>query len=165
MNFLPLLVAAVVPLIFGFIWYNDKAFGNAWMKTGNLNVDDLKKGNMAILLGSVFLLCLLLAMGLTQLVVHQNSLPGLFNVKGANPSPDSPEGKLIEMFATGQYATLHRTFTHGMVHGLIYSILLVLPLIGINALFERRGWKYIMIHLGYWALTLMVMGGIICSWK
>jgi len=30
-------------------------------------------------------------------------------------------------------------------------------------MFERRGFKYIAIHGGYWMLTLGLMGGIICQ--
>jgi hypothetical protein len=37
------------------------------------------------------------------------------------------------------------------------------PIVGINGLFERKSWKYIFIHAGYWMLTLMLMGGIVCA--
>jgi hypothetical protein len=56
-----------------------------------------------------------------------------------------------------------RTFKHGMLHGIITSIFLVLPIIGINALFERRGAKYIFIHVGFWAICFALMGGILCQ--
>jgi hypothetical protein len=36
-------------------------------------------------------------------------------------------------------------------------------LIGINAVFERKGFKYIAIHTAYWMLTMAIMGGIICA--
>ncbi|MEM1124806.1 MAG: DUF1761 domain-containing protein, partial [Bacteroidota bacterium] len=32
-----------------------------------------------------------------------------------------------------------------------------------NALFERRGWKYIWIHTGYWFITLALIGGLLCA--
>ena len=34
---------------------------------------------------------------------------------------------------------------------------------GTNALFERKGFRYIAVNAGYWILTLMIMGGIICQ--
>lgn len=33
----------------------------------------------------------------------------------------------------------------------------------INALFERRGFKYIAIHTGYWLITLAIIGGLMCQ--
>ena len=35
--------------------------------------------------------------------------------------------------------------------------------IGINALFERKGFKYIAINAGYWILCLGLMGGVLCA--
>jgi hypothetical protein len=163
MNLLANGVAALIPLILGFIWYSDKVFGPAWKKAGNLDEEKLKSGNMAVTLLFALVLSFLLGAALTQLVIHQNALPGLFNVKGANPTPESEAGQFLKMFSE-KYGMLHRTFTHGVVHGIIYSILFVLPIIGINALFEKRGWKYIMIHFGFWLICLALMGGIICAW-
>ena len=61
------------------------------------------------------------------------------------------------------YGGNFRTFKHGAFHGTLYSVFLVLPLIGINALFERKSWSYVWIHVGYWALTLALMGGVISA--
>ena len=57
-----------------------------------------------------------------------------------------------------------RTFKHGALHGGIMGTLLVTPVIAINALFERKGFKYIAIHAGYWIVSMIIMGGIICQW-
>jgi hypothetical protein len=45
------------------------------------------------------------------------------------------------------------------------TLFVVLPTLGTNALFEQKNWKYILINVGYWALTLSVMGGIISLWR
>lgn len=164
MNFLAILVAALVPLAMGTVWYSDKVLGSKWKAAAELNEEKLKSGNMVILLGSVFLLCVLLAMAMNMLVIHQTMIPGLFVNNGQPPAAGSEEAIFIDNFMT-KYGHLHRTFTHGMVHGIINSILIVLPLVGINALFEKRGWKYIFIHFGYWLITFAIMGGIICAWK
>jgi hypothetical protein len=34
-----------------------------------------------------------------------------------------------------------------------------------NALFERKGWKYIWINTGYWVITVSIMGGILCAFN
>jgi hypothetical protein len=58
-----------------------------------------------------------------------------------------------------------RTFRHGVFHGILAGIFIALPIIGTNALFERKSTKYILINAGYWIVTLGVMGGIICVLK
>jgi hypothetical protein len=63
------------------------------------------------------------------------------------------------------YGDRFRTFKHGALHGGITSIFFVLPMIAIPAMFERRSAKYILIHAGYWFISLCIMGGIICAWK
>jgi len=62
-----------------------------------------------------------------------------------------------------KYGKNFRTFKHGMLHGFIAGITLGVSIIGVTAMFERRSTKYILIHLGYWAITFMIMGGIICQ--
>jgi hypothetical protein len=56
-----------------------------------------------------------------------------------------------------------RTFKHGALHGTITGIGLALPIVAVNAMFERKGVKYILINAGFWTLCLIVMGGIICQ--
>ncbi|WP_308224826.1 DUF1761 domain-containing protein [Flavobacterium sp. J372] len=34
----------------------------------------------------------------------------------------------------------------------------------INALFERKSAKYVLINAGYFIVSLAIMGGIICQW-
>ena len=57
------------------------------------------------------------------------------------------------------------TFKHGAFHGLLMSLFIVLPTLGTNALYEQKGWKYIMINVGYWAVSFAIMGGILNIWR
>lgn len=36
MNFVAIIVAALVPMIIGFIWYHPKVFGNTWMQVAGM---------------------------------------------------------------------------------------------------------------------------------
>jgi len=75
-----------------------------------------------------------------------------------------PEVKALFDMLMERFGTEFRTFKHGALHGVIAGLFIVLPVLGTNALFERKGWKYILINVGYWTLTLALMGGIICQW-
>ena len=43
-NFIAVLIAAVVPMVMGFIWYNPKVFGTIWMKETVLTQEEIQKG-------------------------------------------------------------------------------------------------------------------------
>ena len=51
MNILAVLVAAIVPMAIGMVWYNPKTLGNAWMKETGLNEEELRKANMVKIFG------------------------------------------------------------------------------------------------------------------
>lgn len=76
----------------------------------------------------------------------------------------SSEAYKAYTYLMDNYGNNFRTFKHGALHGFIYSIFIALPLIGVNALYDRRSGKYILINWGYWAVVMTVMGGIICAW-
>ena len=51
-----LLLAALVPLAIGNIWYNPKiGFGNAWMKASGMTEEKAKGANMILILGLTYL--------------------------------------------------------------------------------------------------------------
>lgn len=64
-----------------------------------------------------------------------------------------------------KYGNNFRTFKHGVFHGVISGIFLIFPLFAINAMFERKGFKYIFINSGYWLVSFALMGGIICAFS
>ena len=45
------------------------------------------------------------------------------------------------------------------------GLFFALPVVGVGAIFERRSFKYVMVSGGYWVITCMVMGAIICAMK
>ena len=53
-NWIATLVAAIVPMFIGFIWYHGKTFGNRWMKETGLDPAKLASGNMAIICTQLF---------------------------------------------------------------------------------------------------------------
>lgn len=158
LNPIAIIVAAVSALVVGFIWYNPKVFGNAWMKAAGMTDEQVKGGNMAKIFGLALLFAFLLVTALPGIVIHQM---GVFSLVGGDPSTALPSYEAIMT----DYSDAFRTFKHGAFHGVLTGIFIALPIIGTNALFERKGAKYIFINSGYWIVTLGVMGAIICGWR
>jgi len=164
MNFLILFAAAIVPTITGFIYYNPKVFGNAWMKAAGLTEEQLKGTNMAVVFGVSLLLSFLLAFSLSPIVIHQFGIMGTLESAMRADSPTAAEATALFNSLMETYGSHHRHFGHGALHGAMTALLLVLPVMGTNALFERKSFKYIAINAGYWTITLALMGGIICQY-
>ncbi|MFD0834761.1 DUF1761 domain-containing protein [Mariniflexile aquimaris] len=158
LNPLAIVVAAVSALVVGFIWYNPKVFGTAWMQAAGMTDEQIKGGNMLKIFGLALVFAFLLATALPGIVIHQM---GAFSLVGGD------EANALPSYAAflADYSDVFRTFKHGAFHGVFTGIFIALPIIGTNALFERKSAKYIFINSGYWIVTLGVMGAIICGWR
>ena len=139
-NWIALVIAAIVPLIVGFVWYNPKVFGIIWMRESGMTEEKAKQMNPAKTFGLSIVCAFLIAFFLW---------PQVFTGGG----PGEPHG--VEPYVT---------FKHGAFHGALIGVFLVLPVFCINALFEQRSFKYVVINVGYWIVTLTLMGGIINAW-
>jgi hypothetical protein len=162
MIFLHAFVAALITLLVGFIWYNPKVFGTAWMHSIGKTEEELKGANMPLTFGLTFLFSFMLAIALHPLVIHQFGIMSLLaDIPGSREGNAtlSLNGNIIE------HTHKFRTFKHGALHGTIAGILIALPIIGIGGLFDRRSAKYILISAGYWIVSLALMGGLICAWE
>ena len=160
LNFYVFFIAAVIPLITGAIWYNPKVLGTAWMKASGVTEEQAQSGNMPVIFGLTYLLGLFVAFSLYSVVIHQG---GLFSLMVTEPGFQDAGSEVSKYFADfmERYGDKHRTFGHGAFHSFFTGLLLATPVIAIVAMFERRKFKYIAIHAGYWILTLTLMGGLI----
>lgn len=163
-NWLAVLVTALIPMIVGFVYYNPKVMGTAWMKAADMTEEKIAGANMPLIFGVSFVLAFLLALAMNPLVIHQF---GAFSIFAGMPDfaeAGSESAKNLEEFMAA-YGSNDRNFGHGAFHGLFYGILIALPILGTNALFEHKGFKYIGVNVLYWIITFTIMGGIISAWQ
>ena len=130
-NWLSIVIASLAPMLVGFVWYNPKVFGNGWMKAAGLTEEDAKKGNMAVIFGVSLVMAFLMSFFI------------LFNV-------DAP----------GQEGAFD-SFRHGAFHGAAMALMLAAPIMVTNALFEQKSLRYMLYNIGYWLVSLVLMGGIL----
>ena len=140
-NWIALVVAAILPLVTGFIWYHPKVLGTAWMKETGMTEEKAKTMNPGKTYGLAVIMAFLLALFIWPMVFL-----------GGAP-PDDLHG--TEAFLT---------FKHGALHGSMLALFVVLPVFAINSLFEMKSFKYVAINVGYWVVTMALMGGIINAW-
>ncbi|MCB9233272.1 MAG: DUF1761 domain-containing protein [Bacteroidia bacterium] len=157
------LVTGLIPLVLGFIWYNPKVLGNAWLKASGLDEEKLKGANMALIFGLSYVFSVFLAVAMYPITIHQGGFMSML----MNDPEFGKEGSEITNFFNEtmlKYGRDFRTFKHGVLHGILTAITIGLPILGTNALFERKGFKYIAINMGYWIICLALMGGVVCQW-
>jgi len=157
-NIYAVLVSALVTLVVGFVWYNPKVFGTIWMNETGMTEEKAKQSNMLKVFGLTIFYSLLLSLIMPALVIHQMGALGMI---GGDPTLAKPS---YEAFLA-DYGDAFRTFKHGALHGFMSGLFLALPITAINALFEQKSWKYILVNAGYWIVSMTIMGAIICGWK
>lgn len=162
-NWLVQIFAALIPLLIGFVWYNPKTFGNAWMKGADVTEEKMKGANMPVIFGLTFVFSLLLSLCYKSFADHWVAFQTFFRPvaeHGMGVDASTPFGTELKGLIDA-YGVRYTSWRHGAVHGLIMSIMFILPVIAVNALFERRGFKYIMINWGFWAVSIMIMWAIV----
>ncbi|MEZ5002798.1 MAG: DUF1761 domain-containing protein [Chitinophagales bacterium] len=139
-NWIAILVGALIPMIMGFIWYSPMLFGKAWMASIGKTEADLKQTNMAVTLGISFILAAILSFFLYSFIGGLHDY--IYSLEG--------EGDHYP-----------HNFLHGTYHGAFAAIVMAIPVLVTNSLFEQRNWTNILINGSYWVITITLMGGVI----
>jgi hypothetical protein len=140
MNWLAILVSALIPLIIGAIWYHPKIFGTAWMQATGITEAKIKTMSPV----KAYIVATLLSV-ILSFYLYINVLIG---------GPDD--------MRHGQ--EIYMTFKHGAAHGMFLGIMVLLPVLATNAMFEMKSAKYIFINVFYWIVSLALMGGVLNGW-
>jgi len=138
-NWLALVAASILPLVTGFLWYGP-LFGKAWMQESGMTEEKAKQMNPAKTYGLAVVFAFLVAFFIMPMVFFGGP-------------PEMPHGSPEFM-----------TFKHGALHGAMLGLFVVLPVFATNALFEQKSFKYVAINVGYWVVTMALMGGLINAW-
>ncbi len=163
-SWIAIIVAALVPTAVGFVWYHPKVLGTAWMQASGMTEEKIQGGNMGVIFGVSLVMSILLALFMSTVVIHQSHVNSLFMNTPEAMDPSTEIGAYYADFMA-KYGGNFRSFKHGLFHGILAGVLFALPIMSTNALFERKGFKYIAVNAGYWIVTLGLMGGIICAWQ
>lgn len=155
-------LTALIPLAVGMVWYNKKVFGATWIVVSGVDEEKAKKANMLLVFGLTYLFSLFLSVALAGIVIHQMGVYSTLANEPGIKEPNSEIGIWYKSFMD-KYGRNFRTFKHGAFHGFLTGILMALPILGVNALFEGKGFKYIAINVGFWTVCTTLMGGVICA--
>ncbi len=154
LNYLAFFLIAFVPLIIGYYWYRPTSVISKWSGEGFKNPQEFT----ILQLGITFLLSFTLVYGYINLVIHQM---GFYELFFTDIMRGSQEAEAIVKEFLGKYGDKHRHFGHGVFHGIINAFVFALPFVGIHAILDKKGMKYVLHHFSYWLVTSAVIGGLI----
>lgn len=162
--------SALIPLIIGFIWYHPKVFGAAWMAASGVTEEKLKGGNMVLILGISFVCAFFIAATMNSLVMHQNGVFSLVQkpagmIRQIVTPEQAAEGIKLAQGLLKIHEYSFRTLSHGAIHGVLFGFFFITPFLAFNALFERKGFKYIAVNSGFWIVSSTLMGAVICQFS
>lgn len=157
-NILVLLAAAIIPFLFAYGWFHPSVFGgDKWYDVAKLNGKDRTEVSK-IKLFSTLIFNVLIAFGLYNLCVHSM---GAFGMVQAD----------TELLRTGtgaafmaEYGQNGLNFGHGAFHGFTTTLFLIVPVLAYVTIFEKKSLKYFFVYTGYWAISMMLMGGVMSQW-
>jgi len=162
-NFWINFIIALIPLAVGAVWYGP-LFGKPWQRESGVSDAQLADTNALKLYGLFYLYSFLFVTFLPTLVMHQTGLSGLFGMLPEWSESGSALWHDLNVLDEkyGMY-TRHLHFGHGAIHGIMGALFIVAPVICIHGLFERKSWKFMLIHVGYWIVIMALMGGAVCE--
>ena len=162
-NWCIIFIAALVPMVMGFIWYNPKVLGALWMSASGMTEEKSAKAQKPLVYGLSYLFSCMIALALLVVTIHQMHIFSIFDGQAGLGVDGSVLMTRITNFL-GEDINNFRTFTHGAFHGTVAGLFIVLPVLATNAMFEAKGFTYIAVNAGYWIISLALMGGIVCQW-
>ncbi len=157
LNYWLILATGIIPIFIGFLWYNPTIMGKKWMETVGITEESMKGANMPLIFILSYVFGCMLSLALHTVVIHQMGFKSVMD----GDTTSETLGYMKNFFET--YGTRFRTFKHGVLHGVITAIFVALPVIGVNALWNRKSAKYIFIHVGYWVICMGLIGGVLCA--
>ena len=159
-NWLIIPIAAIVPLVLGYVWYHQNVLGS---KLAQITGEPLSSGWSIGKIVLIYLFSLVLAYVLTLMSVHQSAVFQLFFMDPALENASSEFSMFINDFMD-KYGDRHRTFGHGVIHGTEAGFFFGLAFLGIPALIQGKPLKHIWIHLIFLMICCGLMGGLSCAY-
>jgi len=160
MNFMVLALVAFLPLVLSLVWYHPRIFGTA-IESTHSDSHSSKMPNKFIMALLGVALSYMLSVFLSLNVIHQYALNSI--VMGPELQDPTSEASIWLKESLAKYGKNYRTFGHGAFHGFLTALFFALPIVALEAVQHHRNLKYVAIQIGYWIVSLTLMGGFICQ--
>lgn len=143
-NWIAVLAATLSAFVLGFLWYNPKTFGKAWMKSIGIDPNNPPKptSGMGKIFGLAFLFTFIEAICISFFFYS------------------TPEGVTEECLNMMPHMNASTGAFFGFVTGLGFTSMGIC----VNALYEQKSATYMLINAGYQTTALTLIGLILGAW-
>ncbi len=155
LNYTAFFLISFIPLLIAAFWYHPNSPMMRWSKVEGF-VKPSSLSPLKLLLA--FILSFILVYGYINLVIHQMGFYELFFTDIMLGNETSKQ--VVEDFLA-KYGQKHRHFGHGVFHGAINAFVFALPFVSLHVLLENKSSRFLILHLSYWLVTSMIIGGLI----
>lgn len=136
LNWMAIGAAIIAQMVVGYLYFHPSVMGKKWAAANGKSLEEMMPTNMGLTMGLTILLTIFFTMFLAV------------NVTGP-----------------GQEDIQFHTIKHGLFHALILAIMVILPIFGTQGMYEKRGWNWALIHVGYWFSRMAVAQAILSFWR
>jgi|ERR1700733_1417092 uncharacterized protein DUF1761 len=138
LNYLAVLVSAVILWVLGAIWYSPALFAKPWMELLGIKKGEGKQSGLILGMVASFIGDLVLSFILAHIIIWANAFG----------------------FATSAFG-----FANGGVLGVLIWIGFIAAPNLPQGIYERRPFKLFAINGGYWLVGLFIVGGLLAAWR
>lgn len=161
-NPIAVLIAAFIPTVLGLLWYSPMLFGGTWRRlsgTAEIKTTALK---LALFLVVSFAVSFFLSVLLVSNTIHQMGVMGTMAGEVDFGKEGSASTAVFNDFMK-IYGDKFRSYPHGALHGAFLSLFGFMPMFGLIAMRERKGWAYFGVHAIFWLICTTAMGAVVCG--
>lgn len=138
LNYLAVLVSAVILWVLGAIWYSPALFAKPWIELLGIKKGEGKQSGLILGMVTSFIGDLVLSFILAHIIIWANAFG----------------------FATSAFG-----FANGGVLGVLIWIGFIAAPNLPQGIYERRPFKLFAINGGYWLVGLFIVGGLLAAWR
>jgi hypothetical protein len=158
-NYIVVIVSTFIPVLFAKIWFSEST--RSFFMLAPLNRKNDSSNKSILFYAIIILLSLFFSISMHFQVIHQFHFKSMFlDEVGFNESQGSAF-KAFE-YIMDSYGDKFRTYGHGLFHGLLNAIFIVLPILFLFKIEFNFTKKALLYYWLYFALTMMIVGSIIC---
>ena len=158
-NWLLLSLTSLIPLLLAFIWFKPSIYSIIFKEWDSSQYEfklNFSSASILLILGFMY------SIAVSYQVIHQLHFQSLLmNEVGFLTGEGNAFKDLIYVFEL--YGKNFRSFKHGVFHGVLNAIFIVLPILVYGKFSSQVSWKSIFFQWLFWVISGAIMGGIICE--
>jgi len=158
-NYFVVFATSIMPILLAKIWFSEPI--RSYFKLAPSSPINDSANKSIVLYAMMILLCFFFSISMHFQVIHQFHFKSMFLDEVGFNENQGGAFKAFE-YIMNSYGGKFRSYKHGMFHGLLNAIFIVLPILFLLKIEFNFTKKTLLYYWLYFALTMMIIGSTIC---